>query len=954
MKKIFRLSALFCAMTLLVTSCTKDVVEEQPAPNPEVDGTEIQFGARAGFETTDDTRTVYSGVQYTDKDDKKRERIDWVEGDRIEIYSPEAKGVNPAHYYVTKTTISTDGASDGGYLTKLYDGGLQWNGEVATHHFYAMYPSSEVVNGISIGKSGENVIVKAAIENEQHAQGATTYDAEGNVTTDETEIAHYELAPDMDYAYMVATGEATADKGSVSLDFQPIVTAVRVQLVLPTSGVDSNGNTVSAQPTRLFSVRLSGEGIVGEYTANLSQYDEEGYPTITNGTAAADQSITMLVIGKDGLPITLQPGQSLAFTVFVRPGDDIDASTLTVSFSTDGLNYKSKGIGTSATIEKLKKTSVLGLKLPYQATKLSYANWMEQVRDDATILELSLPGTGGSFSYAYKGSNVANYQQQTLPVFDDPATENVVEPNQWDLGIRAFEMACDRPDDSVVDNARSLGGQDIMVNGSPMDYTIGEAIETLLDKVTVKNPNETAMAIITYQPQGGTGLNRHAYIFAQALANYYDELMAKTDENGNLKYKDKVILYTPETVMYDPNDASKSARGKLMIVARINQRGEQEHYDGEGINTDGSNNKFWDEDTNENGNWYRAKKYYTDNNIPILLINGCGSAKDRWQARGYQISADGVSWNPAPDMATAAPGFSDAGLGNSVEAYMLGTSYTDGVESGSFFGQTTYSDGNKWREFPAWNVKSTEGGQYGFSTSNGSQMVWYQDWARVVNLDYIAQQGGDVKNGFFERGDYPSHSGGLLGANALTKLLSNNNAIRWQESYNEKVADAKHTFDLAISDSPAYSNYVFINSLCGYLVDPGIHRSWKMFAPSMGAGTLGESTSSRYDWWGGLEGNIYELAWRINGEFGAYVLDVISSQGDRGSTGVVMMDRLSDNVSDGASNYLPSIIITNNLYSGALQQSTSGGTTGGGNTGDDSTDEGDNQKPGEGDIEDGI
>ena len=72
MKKIFRLSALFCAMTFLVTSCTKDVMEE-PQVKPAVDGSEVQFGARAGFETTDDTRTVYSGAIYTDKDNKKRD-----------------------------------------------------------------------------------------------------------------------------------------------------------------------------------------------------------------------------------------------------------------------------------------------------------------------------------------------------------------------------------------------------------------------------------------------------------------------------------------------------------------------------------------------------------------------------------------------------------------------------------------------------------------------------------------------------------------------------------------------------------------------------------------------------------------------------------------------------------------------------------------------------------------
>ncbi|MBR0330112.1 MAG: hypothetical protein IIX12_00775 [Alistipes sp.] len=128
---------------------------------------------------------------------------------------------------------------------------------------------------------------------------------------------------------------------------------------------------------------------------------------------------------------------------------------------------------------------------------------------------------------------------------------------------------------------------------------------------------------------------------------------------------------------------------------------------------------------------------------------------------------------------------------------------------------------------------------------------------------------------------------------------------------------------MAISKNEAYANYVFINSLCGYLVDPSIPNSYKMFAPT----GLTDSSTALYDWWGSSQGNIYELSWCINEEFGAYVLDVISAQGDRGATGVVMMDRLSDQTSAGASNYLPSVIITNNLYAGVLKNSNTGSET---------------------------
>ena len=912
MKKIMKFSALLCAMMLLATACTREEVE--PNFTPALDGSEIQFGARAGFENgTPETRTVYSGENYT-SGGKTYERIDWVNNDLVEIYCPEAKGLKSAQYVVTSQKVDDvvggNDVYDEGYLSKLNEdaGALQWNAEYDTHHFYAMYPSSETLGGtVSLEPANGNYYINGVITNEQHSEGAVVSETGGK--------KHYEFKPDMRFAYMAAVGEAKAAAGNVKLDFVPIVTAIRVELRLPTEDEvkDAEDITdVTINPVRVMAVKLSGQGLVGKFSANLSSWSN-GYPAITAGEVAEEQSITSLLRNNEGKLITLNEGESLAFTIFVRPTQEINLADLKVGFSPDGQNFKTKGLQATTSVTKimpLKKTSLKGLKLPYTKISFSYANWMESVQDDATILELSLPGTGGSFSYGYTGSNAAYYKQQTLPIFTGEAGYEGLT-GQWEMGIRAFEMACDRPNGSTVDNAGSLDGQPIRVNQSSMgSWTVGSAVRKLLDKVS--GSDETAMVIITYQPEGGTGRNRHAYIFAQALANFYEELMKETDEDGNLKYKDKIILYTPQTKMYDASNDAISARGKLMIVARINQRGEQEHVDGNGINTNGSDNKFWDTDyTSATSNWGRAKSYYTTNNIPILLVNGCGSAKDRWQARGYQVAADGTNYVSVSDMLTTTS--PDA---SSVEYYMIGSANVTGtnyVVTGSATVNYVFFN-------TSWNVKKVEP-QYGFATSNGDQMVWYQEWARVVHNGFIQQQGGTINGDFYERAQGVSYINLPLGGNKTADLA--NCAIRWKESYNEKVADAKATFDLAISKNEAYANYVFINSLCGYLVDPSIPNSYKMFAPT----GLTDSSTALYDWWGSSQGNIYELSWRINEEFGAYVLDVISAQGDRGATGVVMMDRLSDQTSAGASNYLPSVIITNNLYAGVLKNSNTGSET---------------------------
>ena len=912
MKKIFRLSALFCAMTLLVTSCTKDVVEEQPAPNPEVDGTEIQFGARAGFETTDDTRTVYSGVQYTDKDNKKRERIDWVgsddinEADWVDIYSPEAKGVNPANYYVTKTTISADNASDGGYLTRLGDGGLQWNAEKETHHFYAMYPSSKKVEGVELKEENGSVYIYDTIPNQQHTQGATTKDANGNVTTTASQIKLYEMAPDMRFAYMAAVGEAKAADGSVSLDFVPVVTAIRIVLTLPESGTQ-NGQTIKTEATNLFSVRLMGKGIVGDFKANLSNY-VNGYPEVTKVKDAEDQAITINLNDENNLPVTLQPGQSLAFTVFVAPDADINLADLKVAFNPSVLEsgYKTKAlqaVGSVTKVERLKKTSIKGLKLPFtkEAYVVNLSNWMEDIKEGQTIVGLSLPGTGGSFSYAYTATDADGFKQQTQPVFTNNENDTQAQRamvSQWDLGIRVFEMACDRPSRSRVASPGTLYSQPIRVNKKSMgSWTVGEAILELAKKV--KGTEETAAAIITYQSEG-SGNNRNAYIFALALKAMYNTLI--TTESG--AYKDSFIQYTPQTTLgvatkdENGNDLSaeaieaakkNDAQGKVMIICRINQNAEPEVTDNSNTNTNGTT----DQNTTYAGqNWDAAKEELKD--LPILLINGCGTSKDKWGARGYQLPNESGVYETVLDV-----------------PYLQLDSETKSIERYMMRKNDAYLDWNK--------IQTTEGGNYEFKTNNDDVSVWYQEWARVVDFDHIRNNGGTITTidgkDFYTRNVTEQTSSSTSYNRNLVRYVDQ---IRWAESYSEKVNDAKQSFNKAIGDKSGKK--VYINSLSGYMVDPSSSYNWStiLFGPIY----WGSSGSSRAaDWDGGTAGNIKALAQKLNPEFGGYVRGIISAQGEQGPTGIIMMDYVSASATDGASNYLPQIIIDNNKYTGAFKSS---------------------------------
>ncbi|MBO5351502.1 MAG: hypothetical protein J6A66_07860 [Alistipes sp.] len=814
MKKIFRLSALFCAMTFLVTSCTKDVMEE-PQVTPVPNNSEVQFGARAGFENADESRTVYTGETYT-VGNTTFERIDWVDytvnaetgestGDVIDIYSEEAIN-KQASYWVndnSNTSNNQTAGTDEGYLIKTEETALQW-GSNGSHTFYGVYPSNAMFGAMTtpIVNTFADGVLTATISKEQHTQGVTI-----GTTTDGHTL--YEMKPDMRFAYMVAKTTVEKPQSSVSLSFVPCVTAIRVVLKHPVKGASE---TQVQHAMYLAAVELQGKGILGQFTADLQNWTGT-YPTCTNiGDTETVQSINLMINDNNNQPILLQPGDELAFTVFVRPGANINASDLTVKFSSDAFQYKSKSLAQStALIPAMKKSILKGLKLPMILGDFEfgeYSNWMSQLKPEAKLNRLSLPGTGGTFSYAYDGDDPEFYQQQTL-TFDQ----------QWNAGIRAFEIVCDRPSNAST----SLANTNVDCNKESVGEKVGNVLTSLLTKTaTIKdsegNLSECAVLILTYQPHG-LSPSRNASSFASSLKAMWNGL---SDAQ-----KAQIVQYTPDMTIGD-------AAGKVMIFARVNQNNEK-----------------------DDGNFQTATTNIGGTNI--TLIDGCGTGKDRWGARGYKINGA-----RAADISNSASDY--------LENYMKTNDYVLGA--GATKGEADFS----------------------FNTNFEGTTVWYQEWARVI-----------PQNTYKAAGQW--------------NWWSSYPAIYWFESYNEKLQNAKDTFLKAIN-SQSTDKTIYINSLCGYLAGTDFTNS---LVPSVGNA------------YGGDGGNIKDLADKLNPDFGGYIREVIAAQ-QSGPTGIIMMDYISNDPNAGASYYLPSVIISNNIYSGMVD--TSGGNTGGGNN--------DQQQPGGG------
>lgn len=829
MKKIYMLSALFCASVFSFTGCIEETFEN---PVPANDGDEIIFGARAGFEGGGAaTKTIYSGEIY-ELNGKKFERIDWLDGqDQIQIYCTEAGGPNPSNYTINHSK-DHDTQKDYAYLTKLGDSSLSWNGD-GEHHFYAMYPAQSLFEGM------ETTLYQGIKMDGTTLRGIVPGAQPATVTQDGL---HWTAAPDMKYAYMAAKSTATKEKGSVSLSFVPIVTAVQIQMVLSSDSIE---------PITIAEIQVAGSGIAGSFTADLSEEgwpESQTYPTCTN-EGEGSGAITIST-WKDSKPITIEAGGSLTFTVFLRPGADY--KNLKVSYSPTGAGLVGKTMGSDknpVNIPRNLKTVVKGFNLPAaknedEVITIDASKWMSQLAGETAMKKLSIPGTGGSFSYNYNSTNPGWYKQQTLTLEE-----------QWAAGIRAFEIVSDRPSTATT----TLGTQDVKCNKVSMGITVIEVLEDLLEKTASipegeTGPTECAVLILTYQPEGNSP-NRNGASYATSLKAMYDGL---TDTQ-----KAQIIQYKPDLTL-------AQAKGKVMIFCRINQKDERDNGD-----------------TTEKSAFELATSTLSGTNI--TLIDGCGTGKDRWGSRGYKVNG-----NIAYDAANT----DDSN--KSVDYYLTQSGYV-----GNF-------------SWPDWNlvtkpVAANGDLNFAFGTNYSDVVCWYQEWARVVPESII-----DLSTGW-----YHVKNTGL----GFVDIYAD---YRWYESYNEKVAAAKETFNMAISDT--YPSYVFINSLCGYLVDPSISDSYTIFT--------GSNT-------GGIAGNIKGLADKLNPAFYQYVLGAGMEQ-TTGPTGIVMMDYVTNTPTEGVdydgSYYLPGVIIANNFKHG----SGNGSNTGGGNQGDQGNQgEGDNDTPGD-------
>lgn len=749
-------------------------------------GDNVEFRARAGYENNggNDTRTVYTGVTY-DFEGKKYERVDWVVDDQIRIFCKEAQNPAEGHNYADYKIVSHKnggGKEDYGYLERVNpNGSLQWGDPSKKHTFYAFYPSPAQNSQLEMSDNW----AKGVVPMEQTPLEITT-----------TDDKNYVAKPNMDYAFM--TAKAVMEPGSsneVNLSFKSMVTALELELEGP-----------DQQTVNLTDIRISSdtENLTGPFTCDLDKVATDGYPDCTILSTTDDRHTVnvSLVDKKTGKPFSLSGGQTLKVTVFLLPLDDYQ--TLKISLQTaKGIKSHDlkKNDGTTMVVKSHLKNLVKKIQVPSNFT----ANqWLSHMNSNVLLSQLSIPGTGNSYSCKYSGTDTENFKAQTLDIAE-----------QWNLGVRAFEITAGRNADTGVSNF-GQGGLIISNNKTPLSNTVEDAVREVYKMLTA-NPDEFAMMIISYQPTVGRDGNQ----FITDFMTWYNNLDIHTGKH---------------TALFRPGLSIGDVRGKIMFILRPSSVDEQ-------LLNKTTLNAIANED--------------------FLVVDGWGTLQDKWKHRGYPVTSQ---------------------VGANVE--------TEADWNGCME-KTMLAVGTSATVAPKFPEPLTAGASDFSYNTNQSFKAWAQEWPRVVEKDFAKYMN------IAESGNYLW--------------------VKWRESYNEKLQDAKETFDKSVADKNNQSS-VYFNSLCGYFVDEDDNDSWEPVARTF-------NMTPAYNGWGVTYGNLITFSERINEDFYKYVLSKSNTQGSlSGPVGVVMINRVGTTE---ASTLMPNVIISNNFKFPLLTKETAGEKTNG-------------------------
>lgn len=542
-----------------LTACSDDLDVKREVP---VTGEEVAFGTSLRNFETPQSRTIY-GVPDGEKVDGEYTAltVDWVKGDKVRVYSPQAtEGFQYADYVIDE---DTEGGSAHYYLVKdsHNDAGVRWGDVNTLHHFYAFYPTNinrnnyTPIKGLGDGQTANNMTVEAEIPvAQEHGELVEAGGSDrniGNITLP----AHWKLIrPDMTYAIMAGYGTWNpndpnqVDK-NVTINFKPIVTVVDVVVNGPADGanaLDVYRVTINSKKTP----------IVGKFTA---QFDEEGNVTFGGMPETITENNNMATINcqYNGMPTKLGPGEKLTLKFFLLPRN-IDASELSVTVQINEGRVLTKslipGLGEDEVTDKnpLDQGKIVRVWTPNLTVPAS-SNWMSSIPDNVLFSQLSLPGskhsyTGDLYNNAVNGGQI----DENTGIMQYYQSIYVTEGNgdtQFDKGVRAFDLKIYNGDENWLGNWD--GTNHVYAGGAKVgSLQIGNVLTNLKNQMAEAVSGDEACVVM---------LN---YVSPPTISEWLDRLEQGLNDWNNSNQGTLVRIDPAKTTMRD-------MRGKIAVIVNV-------------------------------------------------------------------------------------------------------------------------------------------------------------------------------------------------------------------------------------------------------------------------------------------------------------------------------------------------------------------------------------------------
>lgn len=446
-------------LALLASSCQD---EEQASIQPAT-GEEVQFGValEAG------SRTIYG------EEANGAFPIYWVNGDQVVISSPdcESSGYPSATYQVSVDNAMQNYASS---LNKTGEIGVRW-GDSETADFYSVYPASHATVGSN------------------HSTVTLTMPAQQDNGYDRNTM---KVQPDMNACFMYAVAENVESGSTVNLSYEPLSTAVRFKLTGPASG------EVSINYVRIYAPE--GTNINGTFSADLSNLDENGLPTLT--PIRGLNYITFNVADEKGTYLTLSNGQSIEVNAFLllEGKTQITDDWYIEIGTTAGISFKKyldadPGAADKRTLVPGKIHRLPDLP-PLEDTSGEWnpANWMANLQRNVYLSEISIPGSWYSLNTEYHTrASIQTQYNAGIRAFHLDTRWNATR--DWDTWGAHWEYTF--TDLAIADNGATYdvtgddGNEGKCMNGSP-------TFKATLKQITDNVKNDEYMVVMCTFAQG--------------------------------------------------------------------------------------------------------------------------------------------------------------------------------------------------------------------------------------------------------------------------------------------------------------------------------------------------------------------------------------------------------------------------------------------------------------------